>query len=98
MPIDQHILLALIAPRPVYIASASEDSWADPKGEFISAKAASIIYKLYNLKGIDSSSFLPPVNTPIHRSVGYHLREGNHDVTKYDWNQYINFCNLNFSL
>ncbi len=98
LPIDQHMLVALIAPRPVYVASASEDSWADPKGEFISAKEASIIYDLYNLKGINSSSFLPPVNTPIHRNVGYHLREGDHDVTEYDWNQFIEFARIYFSL
>ena len=96
LPIDQHMLIALIAPRPVYVASASKDSWADPRGEFISAKQASKVYKLYGMKGIELYDY-PKVNTPIHQSIGYHLRDGKHDVTVYDWTQYIKFANMHLN-
>jgi len=93
LPIDQHMLIALIAPRPVYVASASLDPWADPNGEFLSAKAATPVYELYGKKGIEVDQ-QPAVNTPIHNTIGYHLREGKHNVTAYDWDQYIQFSNL----
>ena len=93
LPIDQHMLIALIAPRPVYVASASLDLWADPNGEFLSAKAATPVYELYGKKGIEVDQ-QPAVNTPIHNMIGYHLREGKHNVTAYDWDQYIQFSNL----
>ena len=95
LAIDQHMLIALIAPRPVYVASASQDSWADPRGEFLAVKEASLIYELYGKKGIKTKK-MPPVNTPFHGTIGYHLREGKHDVTDYDWEQYIKFADQHF--
>jgi hypothetical protein len=95
LAIDQHMLIALMAPRPVYVASASQDAWADPKGEFLAAKAASPIYRLYGKKGIEIEK-TPPVNTPFHGTVGYHLRKGKHDVTDFDWKQYITFADQHF--
>ncbi len=96
MPIDAHMLLALIAPRPLYVASAQEDLWADPKGEFLAAVEATKVYHLFNKKGIETSSF-PAPNQPVGDTVRYHVRTGKHDVTAYDWEQYIAFARRHFS-
>lgn len=91
LPVDQHELLALIAPRPLYVASAAEDLWADPKGEFLSAFYATPVYKLYGKTGIPSE-VMPPVNSPVGGTLSYHIRTGKHDVTDYDWEQYIRWA------
>jgi len=91
LPFDQHMVLAMVAPRPLYVASASEDAWADPKNEFKSAVYATQVYHLYGLKGIESAVF-PALNTPVGEKVAYHIRNGKHDILGYDWDQYINFA------
>lgn len=84
LPIDQHQLLALAAPRLLYVASASGDRWADPHGEFLSLDLASEVYaKLPNDK--------PAAEAPELKRVGYHLRDGKHDITAWDWAHYIRF-------
>ena len=91
MPVDQHMLIALMAPRPVYVASAVEDRWADPKGEFLSTLHASGVYELFGLKGV-SADTMPEVDQPADQgTIGYHVRQGRHNVTDFDWNQYLNF-------
>lgn len=79
-----------MAPRPVYIASAEEDRWADPKGEFLSGVHASPVYKLYNLIGLENME-MPGIHQPILNTIGYHIRAGKHDVTTYDWERYMDF-------
>jgi hypothetical protein len=91
LPVDQHELLALLAPRPVYVASAKEDQWADPRGEFLSAYYASPVYSLYKKEGIPSNE-MPMVNRSIQTAVAYHIRTGGHGVTAYDWDQYIRWA------
>jgi pimeloyl-ACP methyl ester carboxylesterase len=92
LPIDQHELLALVAPRALYVASADEDLWADPHGEFLSLAASSPVFALFGEKPIGPDA-MPPLDTPL--VVGrraYHVRKGGHDLTAFDWDRYADFA------
>jgi hypothetical protein len=91
LPFDQHEVIALIAPRPVCIGSAEQDKGADPKGEFLAARAADPVYRLFDTDGLPAETW-PAVNQPVHGRLGYHLRPGGHDVKDYDWAQYLAFA------
>ena len=91
MPVDQYELLALIAPRPLYVASAKGDQWSDPRGEFLSARLAGSVYRLYHETGVGVES-MPATERPVGDFVRYHIRTGKHDLTLYDWERYMDFA------
>lgn len=92
LPVEQNQLLAALAPRALYVASAEEDLWADPKGEFLSLAHAAPVYALYGLPGFKPGE-MPAVDSPATRGkVGYHIRKGPHNLTPYDWARYMDFA------
>ena len=91
LPFDQHQVLALVAPRPLYVASATEDLWADPHGEFLALQAAEPAWLLLGQKGL-GGAIEPPADTPVGDRLGYHRRTGKHDIVRYDWERYLDFA------
>jgi len=92
LPVDQHQLLALTAPRPIYITSASEDRWADPRGMYLALFNSQPIYQLYSFSTSLPKDF-PATNTQVtsKRLLGFHHRIGKHDMTLYDWKNFLDF-------
>ena len=97
LPVDQHMLLALVAPRALYVASATQDLNADPKGEFLAAAEATKIWHLYGLKGLEQDK-MPKPDTSVGDRVGYHIRTGKHAITGQDWEHYYNFADRIFGM
>ncbi|MGC9450388.1 MAG: acetylxylan esterase [Oceanipulchritudo sp.] len=91
LPFDQHQLLALIAPRPVYIASAAEDLWADPRGEFLSLIHAEPVYQLLDAGRMESHAMPQPGGALMER-LSYHIRPGIHDLLPEDWRRFLDFA------
>lgn len=97
LPVDQHQLIALIAPRAVYVASADEDLWADPKGEYGSLVAAAPVFELLGVDAIRNPE-MPPLGKPrVAGKTGYHIRAGKHNLTPRDWNDFLSFAQQQFS-
>ncbi len=91
LPVDQHMLIALIAPRPVYVASASADWWSDPKGEFLATVHASPAWELFGKQGLQKQK-MPEMGTSAGSHIGYHVRAGGHDLTPLDWRMFMDFA------
>ena len=93
---DQHEMVALMAPRAVAIASASEDDWAGQRGEYCSAALASPVWRLYGLRGLEPSGNPAPGEARQDGNVSYHIRVGKHNLTLEDWNRYMDFADRVF--
>ena len=97
MPVDQHCLLASMAPRPIYVCTAQHDLWADSKGQWIGTYHAAPAYRLYNLPVGFSSPKRPTINQPVIESaIGFHVRSGTHGLPLYDWEQCMKFIEFHF--
>ncbi|TDH28976.1 acetylxylan esterase [Segetibacter sp. 3557_3] len=94
VPVDQHMLLSLVAPRLLYVTSASKDLWADPTGTYLSLKNAAPVYALYGIKSTLPEK-LPSPGSALHQSrMGYHNREGEHNLTAWDWRNFVVFAGI----
>jgi hypothetical protein len=92
LPVDQHMLLSLVAPRAVYVASADEDLWSDPRGEFLSLAYSSPVFALWGDPRIAADA-MPPLEKPLVAGRrGYHVRSGVHNLTPYDWQRFVDFA------
>jgi (4-O-methyl)-D-glucuronate---lignin esterase len=93
-PVDAHMLIALMAPRPVLLQTGDKDMWSDPKGEFLAAVAAGSVYRLLGKQGLDTDQ-MPPAGTPILHTIGYYMHAGGHGTIPSDWDQFLNFLRNN---
>ena len=97
LPVDWHELVALHAPRPVYISTAEDDRWGDPRGSFLAAKGAGPVYALFGETGVGVDE-MPPVSTPVGRSIGFHMRTGAHGQNDYDLEQFMSFADKHYGV
>lgn len=96
MPVDAHMLIALSAPRPVFITGGTTDQWADPVGEFLAEVAAGPVYRLLGRKDLGVTT-LPPLDTPLTSGdLGWHYHTGGHTATPADWNAFLEFLDKYF--
>jgi hypothetical protein len=96
MPVDAHMLIALSAPRPVFVTGGTADQWADPVGEFLAAVAAGPVYRLLGKRDLGVNT-LPPLDTPIIAGdLGWHYHTGAHTATPADWSAYLSFLDKYF--
>jgi hypothetical protein len=93
LPVDAHMLLTLIAPRPVLLQTGDQDAWADPKGEFLAAVAAEQVYRLLGKQGLGTDQ-MPAANQPILHTLGYSMHTGGHGILPSDWDVYLRFLEM----
>jgi hypothetical protein len=93
LPMDAHMLVALVAPRPVLLQTGTTDGWSDPKGEFLSARAAEPVYNLLGMRGLDTDS-MPAPNVPILHTMGWLEHEGGHGTILSDWPVFLQFMEM----
>jgi hypothetical protein len=92
-PVDAHMLLALIAPRPVLLQTGNQDKWSDPKGEFLAAVAAEPVYRLLGKQGLGTNQ-IPPAGKAILHTIGYYMHDGGHGTRPSDWDVFLKFMQM----
>lgn len=95
LPVDSHFLISLIAPRPLFLNTGSEDRWGDPHGEFLAARAASPVYQLLGKQGIAQTNF-PPLDHVVGHDITFCCHTGKHDVLPEDWDHFLDFADSHF--
>ena len=95
LPLDQHCLVALCAPRPVLLSNAIEDQWANPNGQFEVLRAAEPVYRLLKAGGLEATQ-MPEPGKLIDSKLGYYIRPGKHSMTKEDWRIFLAFGDKHF--
>ncbi len=96
LAVDWHMLIALMAPRPVYVSTAELDRWGDPHGTFLAAKAAEPVYALFGERGLGVKE-MPSLETSVGDFIGYHMRKGKHGITDYDTGKFLDFARRHFA-
>ena len=97
VPVDAHMLIALSAPRPIFITGGTADQWADPVGEYLGAVAAGPVYRLLGKKDLGITDKQPPLDTPVTAGdIGWHYHTGGHVATPADWNAFLVFLDKYF--
>jgi hypothetical protein len=97
LPVDSHFLISLIAPRPLFLNTGSEDRWGDPHGEFLAARAATPVYELLGKTGVTETDF-PPLDHPIQHDISFNCHTGKHDVLPSDWDNFLDFADAHFKM
>ena len=98
LPVDQHMLVALMAPRAVAVHSSEQDLWADPRGEFLSVVHARPVFQLFGKQALGAAPQMPAIDEPMHGDVAhYHIRDGKHNLTLVDWTSYWDFADRVFA-
>jgi hypothetical protein len=92
-PVDAHMLLALIAPRPVLLQTGNQDKWSDPRGEFLAAVAAEPVYRLLGKEGLGTKQ-IPSAGQAILHTVGYYMHSGGHGTRPSDWDVFLKFMQM----
>ena len=97
LPIDSHMLIALMAPRPILLQTGSTDNWSDPKGEFLAAVAAEPVFRLFGKQGLGlTTDQMPAAGQPVLHTIGYLMHQGGHGMVPTDWDTYLNFMDMHF--
>jgi hypothetical protein len=96
LPVDSHELIALVAPRPVFISSGEKgDAWVDAKGMFMAGAAAESVYQLLRKKGMGTSEF-PKVETGLMEGeIAFRQHSGGHTPAP-NWATFIAFAERYF--
>ena len=89
-PVDAHMLIALLAPRPLLLQTGDTDYWSDPKGEFLAARAADQVYALFGKQGLETNEW-PPAGTPVLHVLAYYMHSGGHGTLPGDWKVFLSF-------